>query len=161
MLELNKGIDILSEIGGVKTIGEAKALFEKTCDPATCDKLYRITNEGALLKIANAIALTGPDAVFVNTGSADDVQQVREMSLAKGEEKPLAMRDHTVHYDLSEEQGRIVDRTFYIVNDGEETSVLASRRSFLPVRSSNSLAIRSSSLISSTLSTISVRRASP
>ena len=30
-----------------------------------------------------------------------------------------------VNYDLSEEQGRIVDRTFYIVNEGETTSVLA------------------------------------
>jgi phosphoenolpyruvate carboxykinase (GTP) len=49
------------------------------------------------------------------------------MSLEKKEEAPLAMKDHTIHYDLSEEQGRIVDRTFYIVNEGEDTSVLAKK----------------------------------
>jgi phosphoenolpyruvate carboxykinase (GTP) len=37
------------------------------------------------------------------------------------------MKDHTIHYDLPEEQGRIVDRTFYIVNEGEKTSVLAKK----------------------------------
>ena len=51
----------------------------------------------ALIKIANAIAMTAPDAVFVNSGSDADVQTVREMSLAKGEESTLAMpgRDRT------------------------------------------------------------------
>jgi phosphoenolpyruvate carboxykinase (GTP) len=35
------------------------------------------------------------------------------------------MPDHTIHFDLAEEQARIVDRTFYIVNTDEETSSLA------------------------------------
>jgi len=47
------------------------------------------------------------------------------MSLAKGEEHPVAMRDHTIHFDLRQEQARIIDRTYYIVNPGEQTSVLA------------------------------------
>jgi phosphoenolpyruvate carboxykinase (GTP) len=127
MLELKKGIDILSEIGGVKTIDEAKVLFEKTCDAENLTKLSKINNEEALLKIANAIAMTDPDAVFVNSGSKADVEKIREMSIEKGEEKPLAMPDHTIHFDLAQEQARIVDRTFYIVNEGEKTSVLAKK----------------------------------
>jgi phosphoenolpyruvate carboxykinase (GTP) len=55
------------------------------------------------------------------------MQAIRKMSLDHGEERKLAMKDHTIHYDLSEEQGRIVDRTFYIVNPGEPTSVLAKK----------------------------------
>lgn len=125
MLELQKGIDILAHVGGINTLAEAKDLFEARCDRETVVKLSKIANEEALLKIANAISMCDPDAVFVNAGSDADLQRVREMSLEKGEERPLAMKDHTIHFDLAQEQARIIDRTFYIVNEGEETSVLA------------------------------------
>jgi phosphoenolpyruvate carboxykinase (GTP) len=127
MLELKKGIDILSKIGGIKTLDEAKALFEKKCGQDNLAKLNKITNAEALLKIANAISMTQPDSVFVNSGSEADVRKVREMSLEKGEEKPLAMKDHTIHFDLPQEQARLVDRTFYIVNEDEKTSVMAKK----------------------------------
>jgi len=127
MLELKKGIDILYEIGKIKTLNDAKALFEKKCDRAHFEKLSKITTEPALLKIANAISLMEPATVFVNTGSADDVQRIRDMSIDKGEEEPLAMKGHTIHFDLPQEQARIVDRTFYIVNEDEDVSVLAKK----------------------------------
>ncbi|MFZ5918484.1 MAG: phosphoenolpyruvate carboxykinase (GTP) [Chloroflexota bacterium] len=125
MLELKKGIDILTEIGGIRTPDEAWALFRRKCDAQDLAKLSRITNEEALLKIANAAAMTDPDAVFVNTGSEADLHRVREMCLEKGEERALPLKDHTIHYDLALEQARIIDRTFYIVNKDEKTSVLA------------------------------------
>jgi phosphoenolpyruvate carboxykinase (GTP) len=125
MLELKKGADILAEVGGIQTLEQAQALFAAKCDAENLSKLSAIANQEALLKIANAIAMTDPDAVFVNSGSDADVQTVREMSLAKGEESTLAMPDHTIHFDLAQEQARIVDRTFYIVNPDEDTSVLA------------------------------------
>ena len=127
MLELRKGVDILAEVGGIRTLDEALALFETTCDEENQARLGKIADEEALLKIANAIAMTDPDAVFVNTGSDADVQRVRDMSLEKGEERALPMVDHTIHFDLAQEQARIIDRTFYIVNEGEETSVLAQK----------------------------------
>ena len=127
MLELKRGIDILADIGGIKTLNEAKALFQKKMDADNLAKLEKIRNEEALLKIANAIAVGEPDSVMVNSGSASDLQKVREISLEKGEEKPLAMKDHTIHFDLPQEQGRIVDRTFYIVNPDEKISVLAKK----------------------------------
>lgn len=125
MLKLKEGIDILATIGGVNSLDEAQAVFEARCDQETLDKLSRIKNEEALLKIANAIAMTDPDEVFVNTGSEADERRVRIMSSAKVEERPVAMRDHTLHFDLPHEQARIIDRTFYIVNPDEKTSVLA------------------------------------
>lgn len=125
MLDLQAGVDILSKIGGINTLEEAEALFKARCDRDTIRKLSTISNEEALLKIANAISMTDPDTVFVNTGSDADRRRVRIMSLAKTEERPVAMRDHTVHFDLPQEQARIIDRTYYIVNKGEETSVLA------------------------------------
>jgi phosphoenolpyruvate carboxykinase (GTP) len=125
MFKLRTGIDILAKVGGIHRLDEAKALFKARCTQEDVEKLNKIRNEEALLKIANAISMTDPDAVFVNTGSDADVQRVRIMSLAKGEEHHVAMRDHTIHFDLPQEQARIIDRTYYIVNPNEETSVLA------------------------------------
>jgi len=125
MLEMKKGKDILAEVGGVKTIDEARCYFEKTMDGPNLEKINTIQNEEALLKVANSIAMCEPDKVFINTGSPEDVEAVREMSLKKGEEEPLAMKDHTIHFDLAKEQARIIDRTYYIVNEDEDVSVLA------------------------------------
>ena len=127
MLELKKGADILSEIGRISSLNEAEDVFEKFCDKDTISKLAKITNKDARLKIANAISMMTPDAVFLNTGSEADILKIREMSLEKGEEKALAMKDHTIHFDLPDEQARIVDRTFYIVNEDETISTLAKK----------------------------------
>ena len=125
MLELKKGVDILSHIGGIADETAARALFAERLDATSRERLDRITNGEVLTKIANAIAMCEPEAVFVNTGSREDVEAVRRMSLEKGEESPLAMADHTIHFDLPQEQARIIDRTFYIVNPDEDVSVLA------------------------------------
>ena len=69
MLELKKGIDILAEAGGVKTIDEARAIFQEKLNDEHRGRLEKIKNEEALLKIANAIALCQPDDVFITTGS--------------------------------------------------------------------------------------------
>jgi phosphoenolpyruvate carboxykinase (GTP) len=125
MLELKKGVDILADTGGVKTIEEARKTLEQALDAANLEKLAPIKNEEALLKIANAIALCEPDDVFIDTGSEADTQWVREYSLRKGEEKKLAKDGHTIHFDLPQEQARLVNQTFYIVNEGENLSALA------------------------------------
>ncbi len=127
MLKLKAGVDILGAVGGVKNLEEANKIFEEKLDADAKAKLSKIKTEDALLKIANAIAFCQPDKVFVTTGSAADGEVIKKASLDCGTEKTLAMDGHTIHYDLPEEQGRIVDRTFYIVNEGEETSVLAKK----------------------------------
>ena len=127
MLELAKGVDILSAIGGINTKEQAQSIFEDKLDEENLEKLSQITNEEALLKIANAIAMCNPDQVFIGTGSAADIAVIKAMGLEKGEEQALAMKDHTIHYDLPEEQARIIDRTFYIVNPDEDISVLAKK----------------------------------
>jgi phosphoenolpyruvate carboxykinase (GTP) len=127
MLQLKKGFNILFELGGIKTHHEVHDLFEKRLDAENLSKLSRIENDWALLKIANAIAMTDPDKVFINTGSAEDCAVIREVSLENGEERPLAIDGHTLHFDLPQEQARIVDRTFYIVNEGSDVSIMAKK----------------------------------
>ncbi len=127
MLQKKKGADIVVEIGGIKTYEAAVKLFEEKLDPEHLSRIQKINHPEVVIKIANAIAMCNPDAVFVNTGSEADRQFIREMALQKGEEEKLPMDGHTIHYDLKEEQGRIIDRTFYIANEGEEISSLANK----------------------------------
>ena len=127
MLELNKGVDILTDVGGVTTIAEARDVIGRKLDAANQNKLAPITNEDALIKIAAAINMCEPDDVFINTGSPEDVKWIREYSLEKGEERPLAKKGHTIHFDLPQDQARLVNQTFYIVNEDEKISALAKK----------------------------------
>jgi phosphoenolpyruvate carboxykinase (GTP) len=125
MLELKQGVDILAEVSGIKNIAEARDVLARSLDQVSREKLAVITNEEALIKIAGAVAMCQPDRIFVNTGSDADVQWVREYALAKGEESQLAKDGHTIHFDLPQDQARLVKQTFYIVNPGEKFSALA------------------------------------
>ena len=118
-------IDIVTELGGIKTTESAQNLINERLDAANLSKLSRVKNEAALGKIANAIVLCDPDSVFINTGWDEDRQFIRDLAIEKGEESKLPMENHTIHFDLKEEQGRIIDRTFYIHNKGEEVNSLA------------------------------------
>ncbi|MBW2252694.1 MAG: hypothetical protein JRF60_19250, partial [Deltaproteobacteria bacterium] len=57
MLEMKKGIDIVSEIGGIFTHEEAMQLFEKELDETNLSKIKQIKHTEVLLKVANAIAM--------------------------------------------------------------------------------------------------------
>ncbi|MGD8212231.1 MAG: phosphoenolpyruvate carboxykinase, partial [Desulfobacterales bacterium] len=118
-------IDIVTELGGIKTIESAQKLIEDRLDATNLSKLSLIKNQAVLQKIANAIVLCNPDSVFINTASDADRQFIRDLSIEKGEEAKLPMEGHTIHYDLKDEQGRIIDRTFYVYNEGEEVNSLA------------------------------------
>ena len=127
MLELKKGVDILTDVGGVSTIAEARAIIDAKLDAENLKKLAPIKNEEALIKIAAAINMCEPDRVFINTGNEADCTWIRNYSLEKGEEKALAKKGHTIHFDLPEDQARLVNQTFYIVNEDEKTSAMAKK----------------------------------
>ena len=123
----DRGIDILAEIGGIRDYDGAMALFQEKLDTVHLARLKKVTNPAVSINIANAIAMCKPEAVFINTGSDGDREFIRSMALAKGEEAPLPLQGHTIHFDLKDEQGRIIDRTYYIADPLEKTSSLANR----------------------------------
>ncbi|HBH29720.1 MAG: phosphoenolpyruvate carboxykinase (GTP) [Desulfofustis sp. PB-SRB1] len=125
MLELQNGDDILAAVGGVTVLTEAQAVIQEHLDQDNLAKLAPITTSEALVKIANAIRICKPSSVFVNTGSAEDILWIKELALTKGEEKKLAKEGHTIHFDLPQDQARLVNQTFYIINEGEKISSLA------------------------------------
>ncbi|MDP3283753.1 MAG: phosphoenolpyruvate carboxykinase domain-containing protein, partial [Desulfobacterales bacterium] len=127
MFVKKKGIDIVQEIGEIKSFDGARSLFEKKLDRQNLSKILKINRQDVLLKIANSISMCRPDSVFINTGSEEDRQYIRELALKNREEAELAMKGHTIHFDLKEEQGRITDRTYYIANEDEDVSSLANK----------------------------------
>jgi len=127
MLQTGEGIDILSEIGGITDAAAGLDLIKSKMDGEYAARIDRITNPDVILKIANAASMCAPDSIFINTGSEEDRRLIRYWALKFEEEAPLAMPDHTIHYDLKDEQGRIIDRTFYIANEGENVSSLANK----------------------------------
>ena len=127
MMKKREGIDVVVEIGGITTPEAVLQLFDQKMDAEQLDRIQQIKHSEARLKIANAIAMCQPDRVFINTGSASDRQFIRTMALEKGEEAKLPMDGHTIHFDLKEEQGRIIDRTFYISNPEDLVNSLANK----------------------------------
>ena len=125
MLELQKGDDILEAVGGVSSVDQAQAVLQEKLDETNLKKLAPITNRDALIKIANAIQICKPESVFINTGSEADIEVIKKIGLQKREEVPLAKPGHTIHFDLPEDQARLVNQTFYIINPGEKISSLA------------------------------------
>ena len=127
MTGVKKAIDIIQEMGGIRTIEAARQLFKEKMDKENLPKIEKIKTTEVLIKIANAIATCEPDTIFIITDTKEDNRFVRDFGLQKGEEKQLTMKDHTIHYDLKSEQGRIIDRTYYITDPEESVSSLANR----------------------------------
>ncbi len=127
MLKMAATFELLTTIGAVTTAEEADTIFRQYMPPAQYLKMSKITAPKVRTRIANAMALCRPASVFINTGSAEDRQFIRELAIRKKEEAPLAMGGHTIHFDLPEEQGRLVNQTCYIVDKEEHVSTLAHR----------------------------------
>ncbi len=128
MVLQHQGVDIVLELGGITTINAAWQLFETKMDAVSLARIRTIQNPAALLKIANAIAMCRPNSVFVHTGSDSDRRYIRGLAIQKGEETQLATPNHTIHFDLKEEQGRILDRTFYIADEADIVNSLANKK---------------------------------
>jgi len=127
MFQKKKGMDIVVHIGGITTFEAAMRLFENRLDEKNLSRIQEIKNSEVAVKIANSIAMCEPETIFINTGSESDRAYIREMALKNGEEANLPMDGHTIHFDLKDEQGRIIDRTYYISNEGEDISSLANK----------------------------------
>jgi len=124
---MDTDMDILNALGKVTSAQDARNIFTQRMDSVQLDRIQKIQNPEILKRIANAIVICNPDTIFINTGSQGDQDFIRNLAMETGEESPLAMENRTIHFDLPGEQGRIVDRTFYIANPEDHISSLANR----------------------------------
>ena len=65
--------------------------------------------------VADAVELCEPGDVFVVTDSAEDIAKVRALAVEKGEETPLTIDGHTIHFDGPQDQARDKANTRYLV----------------------------------------------
>jgi len=79
------------------------------------ERLMVVANAELHRFIAEVIELCDPTSVFICTDSPEDIRYIRQQAIAQGEENPLAIDGHTIHFDGIEDQGRDREVTKYLV----------------------------------------------
>ncbi len=83
-------------------------------------KLAAIQNPALHRFIAKYVTLCNPDRVFVCTDAPEDIRTIREEAVRTGEEEPLAVEGHTIHFDGYYDQARDKKRTSFLLPKGED-----------------------------------------
>ena len=78
-------------------------------------KLISLDNRKLFEFVGEYTELCEPDSVYMCDDSDEDAEYIRKTALAAGEEKLLAKRGHTIHYDGYEDQGRAPGATKNLV----------------------------------------------
>lgn len=91
-------------------------------DPGSLKRLTDLDNPSLNDLVADAILRFQPASVFVSTGSPEDLHYARAQAIRKGEERPLVLPGHTIHYDGYEDQGRDPLNTKFLVSDAASLS---------------------------------------
>ena len=102
---------------------EYSDILRDKLDDDSFAKLDAIENERLHAFVADAVALCAPDSVKVCDDSAGDIAYIRNRAVELGEETPLALDGHTIHFDgyfgpATHDQGRDKANTKYLVPDG-------------------------------------------
>ena len=79
------------------------------------NKLMQLPNPKLHAFVSDAVDLCNPESVFVCTDNPEDIEYLRKTAIETGEEKPLATKGHTIHFDGYYDQGRDKDNTKYLV----------------------------------------------
>jgi len=93
----------------------ARQYLQEKLDNENFAKLSALNNDKLFKFIADSIELTKPAKVFVSTDTPADIDHTRKQAVATGEEKPLNIKGHTIHFDGMEDQGRDREVTKYLV----------------------------------------------
>ncbi len=94
-------------------------ILKKKCGTENYEKLAAIDNTKLHDFVAKYVTLFNPGSVFVRTDSRKDAEYIRNRSIGIGEEKPLATRGHTIHFDGYYDQARDKANTKYLLRPDE------------------------------------------
>jgi phosphoenolpyruvate carboxykinase (GTP) len=84
------------------------------------DKLSRIDNVPVIDFIVEYVKLCNPTRVYVSVGTKEDLDYVKEAAITEGEEAPLAIKGHTIHFDNYKDQGRDREHTKILILDNAD-----------------------------------------
>jgi phosphoenolpyruvate carboxykinase (GTP) len=99
---------------------KSEELLRTQLDAASLQKVLAIESDRLWSFLAEAVELLQPASVFVATNDAADLAVIREIAQESGEETPLAMAGHTIHFDGYQDQGRDTFSTKYLLPPGTE-----------------------------------------
>ena len=85
-------------------------------------KLDALDNPKVWRVVNGAAELMKPDDILVFTDNPEDLARVRQLAIEHGEEKPLAIDGHTIHYDGYYDQARDKKNTATLLPAGETLS---------------------------------------
>lgn len=94
-----------------------KYLMEKL-DEADFVKLERINNTHLFEFLEKYIRICNPAKVFICSDDKADLEYIRESAIRNGEEIPLAISGHTIHFDNYFDQARDKEHTAILVPSG-------------------------------------------
>ncbi|MFW6158202.1 MAG: phosphoenolpyruvate carboxykinase (GTP) [Planctomycetota bacterium] len=94
--------------------------LKENLDETDLRKLTDLPNPKLHRFVAEAIELGKPKQVFVVTDDPGDIARVRQLAIDLGEERPLEMEGHTVHFDGPHDQARDKENTKYLVPPGDD-----------------------------------------
>lgn len=75
-------------------------------DRESIEKIKALNNKHVEEQVERFLTLCKPAKAIVFDDSKEDVERVRKLSIDLGEEEPLKMRGHTIHYDSYFDQAR-------------------------------------------------------
>ncbi len=90
--------------------------LKEKLDQENFQKLKTLENSYLFNFVADFIELCNPESVFVRTDSREDISYIRKKAIETGEEKSLAAKGHTVHFDGVSDQARDKKNTKYLLN---------------------------------------------
>ena len=82
-------------------------------------KLEALKNAKLMEFASKYVELFNPDSVFVRTDSKEDAAYLRKRAVELGEEKELAIKGHTIHFDGYFDQARDKGNTKYLLRPDE------------------------------------------
>ncbi|MCL4333437.1 MAG: phosphoenolpyruvate carboxykinase (GTP) [Candidatus Thermoplasmatota archaeon] len=82
-------------------------------------KIDLLQNQKILEFISHYIDLMEPSSIFLVTDSREDYEYIRRKSLEEGEERQLAVKMHTYHFDNYYDQARDKENTKILTPNGE------------------------------------------
>ncbi|MBN1901113.1 phosphoenolpyruvate carboxykinase (GTP) [Candidatus Sumerlaeota bacterium] len=94
-------------------------ILQKRLSKENLDKLLALSNHKLHKFVADSIQLCNPDSVFVGTDSPEDIAYIRRKAIELGEEAPLNIEGHTIHFDGFYDQARDKANTRYLVPEGQ------------------------------------------
>ncbi|MFO7618733.1 MAG: phosphoenolpyruvate carboxykinase (GTP) [Thermoplasmata archaeon] len=98
-------------------VSKTRSVLEKNLNVRELKKLDKIGNPEVHETIAKYIDICQPSGVFVVTDDPADWNYVRQSAMRHHEEAPLKFKNHTVHFDAYDDQGRDKKNTAYLFDD--------------------------------------------